>query len=85
MLEKQWLVAMILGVVLILLGVGSLFWGRAEERSYFNVIIHRHDVREYLEHIPFRPEPDALKIGGWISISVGLLVIIIGWALRLFG
>lgn len=85
MLEKEWLVAILLGGVLALLGVGSILWGRAEEKGYFNAIIHHHDVREYLEHVPFRPGPDALKIGGWIAISVGLLVIVIGGVLHLIG
>lgn len=78
MFEHEWLRAMGLGGVFILLGVGAIFWGRREEKTWYNSIATRLDVREYLEHLPFRPEPQALRIGGWIAIAVGLLLLAIG-------
>lgn len=78
MLEHEWLIAMILGGVFVLLGVAALFWGRGEEKDYYDAISTRADAREYLEHWPHRPGADALKIGGWIAVAVGLLAIAIG-------
>jgi hypothetical protein len=78
MLEREWLIVMLLGGIFILLGVGSLFWGRREERSYYNAISSRADVREYLNHWPPRPEAGGLKIGGWIAISLGIMMVIAG-------
>ena len=83
MLEHDWLILLILGGVFILLGLGAFFWGRSEEKAYFNAISARSDVREYLNHWPPRPEAGALKIGGWIAISIGLLLAIAGFIMYL--
>jgi len=73
-----------IGGFFILLGLGAIFWGRAEEKRYFNSISTRTtDVREYLEHWPQRPEPGALKVGGWIAITLGLVMLALGVAFLL--
>jgi hypothetical protein len=76
---NEFLIVMIIGGVFILLGILIFFWGRQEENSYLTSVSHRIDVREFLEHLPGRPEPAALRIGGKISILVG--IVIIGFAL----
>ncbi len=85
MFEHDWLIVMGMGGVFILLGLATFFWGKGEEKSYYDSISGRTDVREYLEHWPHRPEPEALKIGGWIAISIGLLMLAIGGLLWLLG
>ena len=85
MLERDWLIVMGMGGVFILLGLATLLWGKGEEKSYYDSISGRADVREYLEHWPHRPEPEALKIGGWIAISIGLLMLGMGGSLLLWG
>jgi hypothetical protein len=72
-----------LGVMFVLLGVGAWFWGRREEKDYYKAISAHHDVREYMEHTPERPEPGALKIGGLIAIVIGLVMLIMGSAFLL--
>jgi hypothetical protein len=74
-----------MGGVFILLGLAAIFWGKREEKSYYDTISTRADVREFVEHQPQRPEPGALKIGGWIAISIGLLMLAIGGFLLLRG
>ncbi|MEE9583428.1 MAG: hypothetical protein V3W01_02040 [Dehalococcoidales bacterium] len=74
-----------LGGLFILLGVAAIFWGRGERKSYYNAIATRPDVREYMQHTPERPEPGALKIGGVIAISVGLVMLLMGGAFWLWG
>ena len=81
----DYLILMGIGSLFILLGLGSVIWGRSEERRYYDSLFNRTDVREYLEHEPQRPEPGALKIGGWIAIAVGLLMIAMGGAFWLWG
>ncbi len=81
--EREWFVLMGMGGFFVLLGIGGIIWGRAEEKSYYNAISRRFDVREFLEHWPPRPEPGALKVGGWIAITVGLLMLIAGGVLWL--
>jgi len=71
---------MVMGGVFVLLGLGAIFWGRVEEKRYFNSLSTRSDVREYLEHWPRRPEPGALKVGGWIAITLGLVMLALGVA-----
>ena len=74
-----------MGGVFILLGIIAFFRGKREEKSYYNAIASRHDVREFLEHEPERPEPGALKIGGWIAMAIGLIMLVIGGAFLLWG
>jgi len=74
-----------MGGVFILLGIIAFFRGKREEKSYYNSIASRHDVREFLEHKPERPEPGALKIGGWIAMAIGLIMLVIGGAFLLWG
>ena len=75
-----------LGGIFILLGLLTIWWGRREEGSYFNALSRRGgDMREFLNHWPERPQPGALKIGGRISIVVGVLTLIIGGVFLLIG
>ena len=81
----QHLIVMVMGGVFILLGLALFFWGRGEEKRYYNAISSHHDVREYLVHEPQRPQPGALKIGGWIAIAIGVIVAAIGGGFWLWG
>ena len=74
-----------MGGLFIILGIVSIGWGRREEKSYYDSLTSRSDAREFLNHWPERPEPGALKIGGWIIIAVGLLMLIIGGVFLLQG
>ena len=62
-----------------------IIWGKREEKSYYDSLSTRTDVREFLEHWPWRPQPVALKIGGWIAIAVGLLMLAMGGIILLWG
>ncbi len=73
------------GGLFVILGVVALLWGRREEKSYYDSIHTRTDVKEFLNHTPNRPEPGALKIGGWIAMAIGLLMIALGGAFLLWG
>ncbi len=67
------------GGVFIVLGIAAVVWGIREEKGYYRALAsHRGDVREFLERRPVRPQPLALKIGGWIAIAVGVVLLIVG-------
>ena len=78
-------ILMAMGGLFVILGIASIFWGKGEEKTYYNAMSNRADVREFLEHEPERPEPGALKIGGWIAIAIGLLMLVMGGAFWLWG
>ncbi len=81
----DWSILIGMGVLFIFLGLAAFIWGKREGKSYYNSISTRHDVREFLEHEPERPEPGALKIGGWIAMAIGLLMVVMGGAFLLWG
>ena len=83
--QTDLLILMGMGGLFVLLGAGALFWGRKEEKDYYKAISTRHDVREYMDHSPERPEPGALKIGGVIAIVIGLVILVMGGAFWLWG
>jgi hypothetical protein len=76
----DWYILVGLGGFFILLGLLGIFWGRHEEKSYYDAIATRPDVREFVEHLPWRPEPQALKVGGRIAIAVGVVLLLMGGA-----
>jgi amino acid transporter len=72
------IVLVILGCVFIILGIALMIWGKKEETNYYNTLSTRPDTREFMEHWPGRPQFGALKIGGWIAVAIGLLMLIWG-------
>ena len=80
----DWFILMGMGGLFILLGLAAIIWGRSEEKSYYDSMSTRTDAREFLEHWPQRPQPVALKIGGWIAVAIGLLMLAIGGAFLLW-
>lgn len=84
-LHEDWFILTAIGVFFILFGLAMSFWGRREETGYYDSLSTRFDVREYLEHSPERPEPGALKIGGWVAIAVGVVLLALGGGFFLWG
>jgi predicted membrane channel-forming protein YqfA (hemolysin III family) len=81
-----YLLLFIMGGCFVVLGIIFYFWGRYEEERYYNTIVHRFDVREFIEHLPFRPEPGALRIGGIIMLILGVMLLAAGgilWGLNI--
>lgn len=82
---EEHFILMAMGGFFILLGLGGIIWGKREGESYYDSLSVRHDVREYLERSPERPQPGALKIGGRIAIILGVLMLAGGGALWFWG
>jgi hypothetical protein len=85
MSSKDLLIMSIIGGIFIILGIIAIIWGRKETGSWYSSISHRIDVREFLDRAPIRPEPVALKIGGVISLAVGVILLLIVLGLHLWG
>jgi len=79
------IILMVVGGIFIVLGIILILWGKGEERGYYGSLAGRPDAREFLEHWPQRPRVGAGKIGGWISLAVGLVLAVVGGALWLWG
>jgi len=69
--QDDWFVLMGMGGLFILLGLAAIIWGRREEKGYYNSLSTHTDIREFLEHRPWRPQLGALKIGGRIAVAIG--------------
>ncbi len=83
--DGDYLILIGLGGLFIILGLAAIIWGKREEKGYFDSIATRTtDLREFMEHWPQRPQPGALKTGGWIAITMGLLVLATGAAFWLW-
>jgi hypothetical protein len=83
MASQGWVIPLVVGGVFLILGLGLVLWGRREEKKYYDSLTARTDLREFIAHWPGRPQPGALKAGGWIAMAVGLVIAIIGGILGL--
>ena len=83
--QNDLIILMIIGGVFILLGIGALFWGKSEEKRYFETISSRQDTREFLEGWPRRPQFGSLQTGGWIAIAIGIIMLVVGGAFSIWG
>ena len=78
MSQGDWYILLIVGGVFIALGIAAIIWGIREEKKIFDELSKKPDLREFsLKHIE-TPQPGALKIGGWIAVSLGFLMEIVG-------
>ena len=76
--QGDWFILIGIGGGFIILGLIGIFWGRHEEKSYFESLTSRPDMREFMSHWPERPQPGALRTGGWIAIILGALLLLVG-------
>ena len=72
-----------LGIFFILFGLASIFFSKREERKYYDSILSRRDIREYITHEPERLWLTAWRIGGRISLILGIPLAIAGGVLWL--
>ena len=78
MASTDYLAMMILGGVFVLFGLALFYWGWREQKSYSESLMQRRDVREFMTDWPKRMWVGAPKLGGWISLGIGVLLAIIG-------
>jgi len=72
-----------MGLFFILSGIAFILWNRRERNIYYNSILRRRDVKEFITHEPERPWLNAWQVGGRISIMIGTLLAIAGGVLWL--
>jgi len=72
-----------MGGFFILLGIVFILWNRREKKSYYNSILTRRDVKEFITHEAERSWLNAWQIGGRISLIIGIMLAIAGGVLWL--
>jgi hypothetical protein len=83
--QGDWFILAIVGGIFIILGIIGIFWGIREEKKLFEALAAKPDLREFsLRHVD-SPQPGALKIGGWIALALGVVVLAVGIILWKFG
>jgi hypothetical protein len=81
----DWHILAIVGGIFIVLGIGAILWGYREEKKLFEELAAKPDLREFsLKHIE-TPQPGALKIGGWIAVVLGVVVLVLSILMWRYG
>lgn len=76
--QGDWYILLIVGGVFVILGILGIIWGVREEKKLFDALSQKPDLREFtLKHIE-TPQPGALKIGGWIAVGLGVILLVVG-------
>ncbi len=78
-------ILMIMGGGFISMGIAVFFWGKRAEKRYYDSLVSRPDLREFVEYMPKRPQHVSIKLGGWITIIIGAVLLGIGGGLWLWG
>jgi hypothetical protein len=68
-----------MGGFFVLLGILFILGNKREKKKYYNsILLTRRDIQEIITHEHERFWLHAWKIGGWISLTVGIVLLIIG-------
>jgi len=72
-----------MGIFFLLLGLGFIGWDRREKRVYYDSLLGRRDLREFIQREPPRSWMNAWRTGGQISLILGSVLAISGGVLWL--
>lgn len=72
-----------LGIFFILVGIALMLWNKREKKTYYNSLVTRRDMKEFITHEPERLWLNAWQIGGRISLIIGIILAIAGGVLWL--
>jgi len=67
-----------MGGFFILLSLFAFLWARGEQHGVNNALSRRPDLKEFVSGGPMRLGPEAIRIGGRLLFTVGLVVLITG-------
>jgi hypothetical protein len=71
-----------MGGFFVLLGIIFMLGNRREKKKYYNsILLTRRDIKETITHEHERFWLQAWQVGGWISLIVGIVLLIIGGVL----
>lgn len=76
-MDDHSIVALVGGIFLVV-GIIFLAWGFRERRGYLDSLVQRRDMREFLTRWPERWWLNTLMVGGWVGLSLGVILLILG-------
>ena len=79
------LILIVMGGVFVAVGACIFFKGKIDEKKEYGALTSRTDMKEFLDYSPEHSGAGAFKLGGRISIIVGLVMLGIVGGLRLWG
>ena len=72
-----------MGGFFVLLGIVFILGNRREKKKYYNgILLTQRDIKETITREHERFWLQAWQIGGWVSLIVGIVLLIIGGVLR---
>ena len=80
----HWIILLILGGALIAFGGIFFVWAYLERRSDIDILAHNEtnqDVKDLLDEGRISMGPKSLKVGGWLAVTVGVFLLILGTVL----
>lgn len=81
--EGSYRIILAMGGFFVLLGIVFILWNRREKKKYYNsILVTRRDIKETITHEHERFWLQAWQTGGWVSIVVGVVLLIIGAVIR---
>jgi hypothetical protein len=79
------LILTVMGGVFVAVGAGIFFKGKIDAKREYDTLTSRTDMKEFTEHSPEHSRAGVFKLGGMISIIIGLVMLGIVGGLRLWG
>ena len=82
----NWAIILILGGAVIAFGGIFFVWAYLERRSDIETLAHNEtnqDVKDLLDEGRISMGPKSLKTGGWVALTVGIFLLLLGivlWA-----
>jgi len=73
--QLNYYIPMGIGGLFVIVGLAMVLWGRRGGKKYYESISSKTDVREFLEQWPRHLGYDSIKLGGWISIVIGVILL----------
>ena len=71
-------IVMGIGGLFVFLGLIIMLWARHKQKGYGDVLSRREELRSFLGYWPDFILPSELRVGGWVSVVVGVALIVLG-------
>lgn len=67
-----------IGGLFVFLGLIIMLWARHKQKGYGDVLSRREELRSFLGYWPDFILPSELRAGSWVSVAIGVALIVLG-------